>query len=84
MKDNKEMAKNCAWCGDGPDEFGSHGICETHKKAMLLQSAARRAARAAQEAKTCDAMLREQERMAATPSRRWKLFFANVSKAFAG
>jgi hypothetical protein len=48
------MAKNCAWCGDGPDEFGSHGICEAHKKAVLLQYAVRRAARAAEEATSND------------------------------
>lgn len=21
---------HCAWCGDEPDELGSHGICPTH------------------------------------------------------
>lgn len=36
---------NCAWCGDEPDENGSHGICDTHLAELLAQSAARQAAK---------------------------------------
>lgn len=24
------LARHCAWCGDPPDEHGSHGICPEH------------------------------------------------------
>ncbi len=36
---------HCAWCGDPPDRFGSHGICAFHQAQMLEQSAARRRSR---------------------------------------
>lgn len=26
---------HCAWCGDPPDRFGSHGICASHAEQML-------------------------------------------------
>jgi hypothetical protein len=46
------MAGNCAWCGDPPDEYGSHGICETHAAAMIAQSRARHAASEEEEDET--------------------------------
>ncbi len=33
---------HCAWCGDPPDRYGSHGICAFHQAQMLEQAAARR------------------------------------------
>jgi hypothetical protein len=39
------MANNCAWCGDPPDENGSHGICDEHAAQLVAQSAARKAAK---------------------------------------
>lgn len=33
---------HCAWCGEDPDENGSHGICPTHDAAMRAVSAERR------------------------------------------
>jgi len=38
---------NCAWCGDPPNESGSHGICPFHAGQLLAQSAARHARRVA-------------------------------------
>ncbi len=26
---------HCAWCGDPPDQHGSHGICAMHQAQML-------------------------------------------------
>ncbi len=34
--------RHCAWCGNPPDENGSHGICTFHEEQMLEQSRARR------------------------------------------
>lgn len=36
---------HCAWCGDPPDKYGSHGICAMHQAQMLEQAAARRRSR---------------------------------------
>ena len=36
---------HCAWCGDPPDRFGSHGICVFHAQQLVDQAAARRRAR---------------------------------------
>lgn len=36
---------NCAWCGDPPDEYGSHGICAFHAEQLLQQSQSRRRGR---------------------------------------
>lgn len=36
---------HCAWCGDPPDEYGSHGICAFHAEQMLAQMATRRRSR---------------------------------------
>ncbi|HEU5377549.1 MAG TPA: hypothetical protein VFV38_19170 [Ktedonobacteraceae bacterium] len=36
---------HCAWCGDPPDRYGSHGICAYHQAQMLEQAAARRRSR---------------------------------------
>jgi hypothetical protein len=36
---------HCAWCGDPPDIFGSHGICVSHAEQLIEQAAARRRAR---------------------------------------
>jgi hypothetical protein len=33
---------NCAWCGDPPDVYGSHGICAFHAAQMSEQSHRRR------------------------------------------
>lgn len=37
--------RHCAWCGDPPDENGSHGICDFHAKQMVAQAQARRRSR---------------------------------------
>lgn len=34
---------NCAWCGDLPDENGSHGICQKHANELEEQARARKA-----------------------------------------
>lgn len=34
--------QHCAWCGDPPDEHGSHGICAFHSAQIAEQAAARR------------------------------------------
>lgn len=36
---------HCAWCGDPPDDYGSHGICAFHAEQMLAQMATRRRSR---------------------------------------
>jgi hypothetical protein len=41
-----EKPRNCAWCGDDPDEYGSHGICDFHASQLIEQAAQRRARRA--------------------------------------
>jgi hypothetical protein len=28
---------HCAWCGDSPDEYGSHQICVFHAEQLLEQ-----------------------------------------------
>ena len=35
-------SSNCAWCGQSGDENGSHGICETHKTAMIQRAQERK------------------------------------------
>jgi hypothetical protein len=40
-------ASNCAWCGDPPNEYGSHGICPYHAAWVLEQSRRRREAKEA-------------------------------------
>jgi hypothetical protein len=37
--------RNCAWCGDPPDQYGSHGICAFHADQMLQQVQSRRRGR---------------------------------------
>jgi hypothetical protein len=32
---------NCAWCGELPDENGSHSICQQHAQAIYAQMALR-------------------------------------------
>lgn len=34
--------RNCAWCFDPPDEYGSHGICEEHARQLLAKRRARK------------------------------------------
>lgn len=36
---------HCAWCGDPPDKYGSHGICAMHQAQVLTQLAERRRSR---------------------------------------
>ena len=36
---------HCAWCGEDPDEFGSHGICTSHAQQLIEQAATRRSRR---------------------------------------
>jgi hypothetical protein len=38
------MNDHCSWCGDPPDQFGSHGICSKHAVEVLQQHRERRAA----------------------------------------
>lgn len=40
-----EYGSHCAWCGDEPDEYGSHSICSFHTEQILKQSAERAEAR---------------------------------------
>ena len=37
-----DTGRHCAWCGDPPDRFGSHGICSVHSAEIAEQAAARR------------------------------------------
>ena len=37
--------RHCAWCGDPPDEYGSHGICAFHAEQMAQQVQVRRSRR---------------------------------------
>lgn len=38
--------RHCAWCGDPPDAYGSHGICIGHAQQLIEQARARRNAKA--------------------------------------
>jgi hypothetical protein len=29
-------SNHCAWCGNPPNEYGSHGICDVHAEALLM------------------------------------------------
>ncbi|MGH2505877.1 MAG: hypothetical protein ACRDHZ_00420 [Ktedonobacteraceae bacterium] len=40
-----DTGAHCSWCGDEPDEYGSHSICTFHAEQMLQQSAERAEAR---------------------------------------
>lgn len=42
---NVDSSSHCAWCGDEPDEYGSHDICSFHAEQLLQQSAERAEAR---------------------------------------
>jgi hypothetical protein len=37
---------HCAWCGDPPDAFGSHGICADHAAELIEAARVRRTSRA--------------------------------------
>lgn len=33
---------HCSWCGDEPDEYGSHSICAMHTALLFAQSTERK------------------------------------------
>ena len=41
----EETSSNCAWCGDPPNEYGSHGICSYHAEQMIEQARTRKRGR---------------------------------------
>lgn len=47
---SQKTERHCAWCGDPPDEHGSHGICPEHAAQIAAQAQARRERRNQQEA----------------------------------
>jgi hypothetical protein len=40
--EDEVVSSNCAWCGDPPDQYGSHGICTYHAEQMVEQAHSRR------------------------------------------
>ena len=40
--DQASRQGHCAWCGNPPDAYGSHGICADHAKQLMEQARVRR------------------------------------------
>jgi hypothetical protein len=40
--EEEATSSNCAWCGDPPNEYGSHGICSYHAAKIIEQARSRK------------------------------------------